>query len=109
MGEAGNELCPRERAILRQAGQGRINALATGFMFFRSNPDGTDAQMMSPLDRAAAASLVDRYLLLFDGLRRCREGARSFLATQVSLTDDAKNLLHANTSAVPATRRGTLS
>ncbi|MFC0539856.1 hypothetical protein [Kutzneria chonburiensis] len=92
-------LSTREHRILRLVEQGRINALTAGFMFFRADPDGGNAEMLSPLDRRTVCDLFDGYLLMVDGMRRCREGTARFIATRVALTADGKNLLHHNESS----------
>ena len=99
---AGSEqrtLSTRVRLILRQVERGRINAIMTGFMFFRADPDGGNAEMLSPLDRRAVCDLFDDYFLMFDGMCRCRAGAERFIATRVALTTEGKDLLHSNDSS----------
>jgi hypothetical protein len=92
-------LSTRERRILRLVEQGRINALTAGFMFFRADPDGGNAEMLSPLDRRTVCELFDDYFLMVDGMRRCREGTERFIATRVALTSEGKDLLHGNDSS----------
>jgi hypothetical protein len=65
-------------------------------MFFRADPDGGNAEMLSPLDRRTVCELFDDYFLMVDGMRRCREGTERFIATRVALTPEGKNLLHSN-------------
>jgi len=95
-GTGQHTLSPRERLMLRLVDQGRINAVMTGFMFFRANPDGSNAEMLSPLDRKTVGDFVDTYFLMFDGIQRCRAGTERFLATRVALTEEGKHLLHHN-------------